>query len=208
MTEDELKATSPEAPDPVWPDLSDLLKRSLSLKEDGRLEELPPLLDQISGQLNQLAVGLEALAGLYDSAGEFRLAAQLTKAREALVPEDIHDWPEPEEFGFQAEEEIPEPAPVPTETLAELYYRQGFPEKALDIYKQLLDIDPTNTRIIEKADDLREEIAFSPGPAADTAPALEAPPEEKVDQAKVRLLAKLEKLAAATRRRQAAIHAA
>jgi hypothetical protein len=52
---------------------------------------------------------------------------------------------------IEAVDEILEPrphderqGPVPTVTLAQMYDRQGFPERALEIYEQVLSVEPDN----------------------------------------------------------------
>ena len=46
--------------------------------------------------------------------------------------------------GVPAAKDVDAGEPVPTVTLARLYARQGFPERALDIYQRVLSADPGN----------------------------------------------------------------
>jgi len=70
-----------------------------------------------------------------------------------------------------AAREPPAPAPVPSAiegelaspTLAELYLNQGFPEKAIEVYRRLLDLEPANARARARLAELQELVA---GPAA------------------------------------------
>ncbi|MDT8317290.1 MAG: tetratricopeptide repeat protein [bacterium] len=39
---------------------------------------------------------------------------------------------------------------ITTNTIAELYIKQGYPEKAIDIYKAILELDPSNSAAVEK----------------------------------------------------------
>ncbi len=39
---------------------------------------------------------------------------------------------------------------ITTNTIAELYIKQGYPEKAKDIYKAILELDPGNAAAVEK----------------------------------------------------------
>ena len=62
---------------------------------------------------------------------------------------------------------------VPTPTLAELYQAQGMPERALQIYEQVLDGDPENAEVRERIRQLRKNLA---------------PPAENINQRKIRVL--------------------
>ena len=57
-----------------------------------------------------------------------------------------HASPETESADMASDE------PIPTRTLAELYVKQGFNDKALAVYESLLEVQP-------HADDLRDRIA-------------------------------------------------
>jgi tetratricopeptide (TPR) repeat protein len=81
-------------------------------------------------------------------------------------------------------EEVPPPAPgppipAPTDlehasvTLAELYVRQGFLERALAIYEKLSDLHPDDAGVRARLEDLRSLVDFSALPQ-------EAPPDEGV----------------------------
>jgi tetratricopeptide (TPR) repeat protein len=49
-------------------------------------------------------------------------------------------------------------APISTATIAEIYIRQGFPEKALKVYRDLLRADPVNEYLREKLVQLKTQI--------------------------------------------------
>ena len=71
------------------------------------------------------------------------------------------------------EEEEPAAAPeaIPTATLAEIYVRQGLPERALEVYERILAADPSNAEIQSRVRELREILA----PAAPAAESEEEP---------------------------------
>jgi tetratricopeptide (TPR) repeat protein len=79
----------------------------------------------------------------------------------------------------------PEPAPAPisaaaegelvSPTLAELYFNQGFPEKAIEVYRRLLERDPGNERIRARVAELQQPAA-APRADAAVAAASAAPP--------------------------------
>lgn len=47
---------------------------------------------------------------------------------------------------------------ITTNTIAELYIKQGYPEKAVDIYKAILELDPANSAATEKIQKLEAEV--------------------------------------------------
>ena len=74
---------------------------------------------------------------------------------------------------------------ITTNTIAELYIKQGYPEKAIDIYKAILELDPGNAAAAEKIENLEadmrgeaEHIAIPVEPVAAPAaePATQAQP--------------------------------
>jgi tetratricopeptide (TPR) repeat protein len=67
----------------------------------------------------------------------------------------------------------PEPALVVTESMAEVFLRQGHPALALAVYTQLAQRDPENRRVAEAMTRLQEELA-PPAPAPAPAPRYDA----------------------------------
>jgi len=63
-------------------------------------------------------------------------------------------------------ERAPAPAAAPTAgsasgeltspTLAELYYKQGFPDKAIEVYRQLVEREPGNDRLRRRLAELQD----------------------------------------------------
>jgi hypothetical protein len=57
-------------------------------------------------------------------------------------------------------------------TLAELYFKQGFREKAVEVYRQLIEREPDNDRLRRRLAELQDVGPTSgPVPVADRAPA-------------------------------------
>lgn len=52
---------------------------------------------------------------------------------------------------------------ITTNTIAELYIKQGYPEKAVDIYKAILELDPGNTAAAERIQKLEAEMLGGSG---------------------------------------------
>jgi hypothetical protein len=96
-------------------------------------------------------------------------------------------------------------------TLAELYYKQGFPDKAVEVYRQLVEREPDNDRLRRRLAEL-QDAGPAPASAAEDAvpvPAAVAAPAAKVsggpDPASRRLalertIARLEGLLAAIKK--------
>lgn len=102
------------------------------------------------------------------------LAAPTVKDVPSVVP-DAMDTEQPAPHVEPADSE---PAAAPsdafvTETMAELYVRQGFVEKALDIYRQLARQSPEESRFQSAIDEL--EHALATGGAASAAMPVEEP---------------------------------
>jgi hypothetical protein len=79
--------------------------------------------------------------------------------------------PEPEPEAEPADLPAREPELVVTETMAEIFLRQGHRELALAVYTQLSLRDPDNRRLAEVASALSEELAPPPPPSPPEAPA-------------------------------------
>ncbi|MDQ2669605.1 MAG: tetratricopeptide repeat protein [Gemmatimonadota bacterium] len=60
---------------------------------------------------------------------------------------------------------VPEPAPVVTESMAELYLRQGHRADALQIYRELAARRPDDARLASLVRDLSAEVDAAPAPA-------------------------------------------
>jgi len=70
--------------------------------------------------------------------------------------------PEPARETAPARETEPAPAPESTSgeltspTLAELYFKQGFPDKAIEVYRQLVEREPGNDRLRRRLAELQD----------------------------------------------------
>ncbi|HEY8147848.1 MAG TPA: tetratricopeptide repeat protein [Vicinamibacteria bacterium] len=124
--------------------------------------------------------------------------------------------PEPEPQPAPAPPTAPAPAPAPpppppapaapspapeaasgelmSATLAELYFKQGFAEKAVEVYRQLIEREPENDRLRRRLAEL-QDTRPAPAPASDTGT---DQPSRRV--ALQRTIAKLEGMLAAIRK--------
>ena len=102
--------------------------------------------------------------------------AELIEAREEVVPAPTH-LPEPVAPASHAEVSPPAASAVPiepprvtpsqpfvTETMAELYVKQGFREQALDVYKLLLAASPESQRLRDRVAELQAPPVEDSGP--------------------------------------------
>ncbi len=103
--------------------------------------------------------------------------AELIDAREGLVPEATAAQPEveparapelAEPVGARSASEPPPRVtpsqPFVTETMAELYVKQGFREQALDVYKLLLAATPDSQRLRDRVAELQPPAPEDSGP--------------------------------------------
>jgi tetratricopeptide (TPR) repeat protein len=56
------------------------------------------------------------------------------------------------------EVEKPVPAAIQTDTLAEIYVKQGHPDRALSVYQEILAREPENTTVREKYEALKNRV--------------------------------------------------
>ena len=58
----------------------------------------------------------------------------------------------------------PEPEPLATPTLAEIYLQQGLKQKAIEVYREILKGDPENTEALGRLSELEGKPAPAPAP--------------------------------------------
>ena len=123
---------------------------------------------------------------------------------EATVAEAPETAPAPEPVSFHSEEEdnlmaeelgypVPPPHAFVTETMAELYLAQGFRDRAVSVYEQLVELRPEDERIRLRLSELEQSgrsagyrspggaaIGRSDQPDADRSPSIETPTPAEV----------------------------
>ncbi|HEU0107558.1 MAG TPA: tetratricopeptide repeat protein [Vicinamibacteria bacterium] len=52
-------------------------------------------------------------------------------------------------------------------TLAELYFKQGFPEKAVEVYRELIEREPENDRLRRRLAELQDTRGAPPSAGTD-----------------------------------------
>lgn len=112
------------------------------------------LLSQVYLQEKDVERALETLRNaLFFSATE-------KKEEKGLPPLEINIWQKKlEPFFFPAQAEKKEEKTFQTETLAQIYLKQGRKEKALEIYRELLAREPENNYLQEKYATLAKDLA-------------------------------------------------
>lgn len=106
---------------------------------------------------------------------------------EVLWQQQYEEPEEPEE----PEAPVSEPpeiqaGPLSTATIADLYLSQGFPDKALDIYRELLKVDPDNAELRQQVETIQRMLTLETQADAaelpDTAVAVAAMPVDEVHE--------------------------
>lgn len=87
---------------------------------------------------------------------------------------------------------------ITTNTIAELYIKQGYPEKAVDIYKAILELDPGNSAAAEKIEKLEGEMRGESGQINSSIEVVSAPTTESIDQLNATPEPSIEPVTAAT----------
>lgn len=132
----------------------------------GQPEEAAPLLNRARELAPDDHLAIRLLAGLPPTTVPVRSATAGTPPVEMPSP-----FPATE----QSQTDIPstEPAadlqtpPISTATIADIYIRQGFPERALKVYTDLLLSEPDNIEIRKKYEDLHALVASRGDDAVD-----------------------------------------
>ncbi|MGQ0703213.1 MAG: tetratricopeptide repeat protein [Gemmatimonadales bacterium] len=117
------------------------------------------------------------VAGEASGVSEVGPVASATSAEpaNAELPSAEGRAPSPEPSRTEEPVSEAEPELLVTETMAEIFLRQGYRELALAVYTQLLQKEPANSRIAVQVESLSRELAPTPEPVAE-APA--PPPPE------------------------------
>lgn len=114
---------------------------------DEDLEEIEPL------ELEEVTEDQDDLGGVF--APDFFQSEAIPSESETPVLE-IPDADEESEI--IQEEEVAPKKEITTETIAELYVKQGYIDRAIDIYQTLQDAQPENEEIKKKLADLKKQV--------------------------------------------------
>ena len=134
----------------------------LSYLRTGALDSAETELLKAKEMLEINAVIYRDLAELYDQKGDFEQAFHYQKLFEAIHPSAVAEVEtEVDEAGSEsvAREALPEDAEMmDTVTLAELYEQQGHVDKAIEVYRKILEISPETEEIEARLAELEKRI--------------------------------------------------
>jgi tetratricopeptide (TPR) repeat protein len=165
---DQLEPAEFEAPPSSVAPLEGLEETALGAFESHAAQASPPPLPD-----------LEPLAGLEPAASGATDANELANAPDAppvdippeVIAAEAELIDERESLDVAAEPTVPHAPPrvtpsqpFVTETMAELYMKQGFREQALDVYKLLLAASPDNERLKDRVAELQQRDEVDAGP--------------------------------------------
>lgn len=134
-----------------------------------------------------------ALVDEIDAAAEAQASTTDAEPASATTPEAVQPMPEPsaadhyhsEEEDKLIAEELGYPVPPAhafvTETMAELYLAQGFRDRAVSVYKQLLETRPGDDRLRTRLAELEEPTSEPVEARRDEAPSVESPDAPRED---------------------------
>jgi tetratricopeptide (TPR) repeat protein len=138
----------------------------LSYLRTGALDRAETELLKAKEMLEINTVIYQNLAELYDKKGDSGQAFHYQKLFEAIHPSAVA-WAETEvaEGGAEsvAKDALPEDAEMmDTITLAELYEEQGHVDKAIEVYRKIIDTLPENEEVEARLAELEKRMGFPP----------------------------------------------
>lgn len=92
-----------------------------------------------------------------DDEDVIELTDEVVEEEEVLWQQQYEEEEEPEVPASEPAE--PQASPLSTATIADLYLSQGFPEKALEIYSELLKGDPANIELRQQLETIQRMLA-------------------------------------------------
>ena len=156
--------------------------------ENGMLKEAGEELKKIAQIISDNKSVFKTLSKIYEEEGNnenARRSSMIFSALDSGYPEPgamessrITEEPTREEsmcqrpFREEDEQISNDSVDISTNTIAEIYIKQGHPDKALKIYQEMLDVQPDNRAIQKKISDLLEEIGKPTSDEMETSPCL------------------------------------
>ena len=138
----------------------------LSYLRTGALDSAETELLKAKEMLEINTVIYRNLAELYDKKGDSEQAFHYQKLFEAIHPSAVAEVEtEADEPGSAsvAKEALPEDAEMmDTVTLAELYEQQGHVDKAIEVYRKILDTSPETEEVEARLAELEKRIGYPP----------------------------------------------
>lgn len=131
---------------------------------DGALDSLQTAYDLDGGSLS----AIRGLARVLSAKGEKDRARELLESaarqfpQEAGIAKMLASLPPLDPVDSVSADGAEEP--IATPTIAEIYLKQGFPERALKVYRDLLKVHPGNQALRIKLADLEQMLGLGPKP--------------------------------------------
>jgi len=119
--------------------------------DSGNIHMAEEYIDKAAEQLGELLEILKLKGKIYLRAGRSREAEDILKDYLTLKPKDM----EAKRLLEGEEEHEFEEEPFPTQTLAEVYVKQGLIQDAIDIYERLLEKSPNDEALKRRVLELR-----------------------------------------------------
>jgi tetratricopeptide (TPR) repeat protein len=126
------------------------------LRETGAVETDNSELEFFPGEEPEEIIDLLESDIIEEFAEDIAAEIPLETSKEEALPS--YEQPVRGAGDYFADTGIERKDPLTTTTLAELYVSQGFPKKALTIYRELLEADPENLELQNRLFSLKEEI--------------------------------------------------
>jgi tetratricopeptide (TPR) repeat protein len=151
-----------------------------TLLEMDRLEESSAEFRAVLESEPQNLLAGRLLAGIYRNQGRWSEALETFRKLQSFYPDDAEVRAQVYQLERGPEEEsvsqAPRPLPVSagdalaTNTLAEIYYRQGLVERAVAVYENMLRADPDNQAVRRRISEILHGEPVTPAPqtAAET----------------------------------------
>jgi len=121
--------------------------------EKGMISEAKAELEKVAGEIEQCFSFYESLTQVYRHEKN-NLDKAFEVLQRSLSPPSVQEGVPPK----APEMEGPARASIQTDTLAEIYVKQGHLDKALSVYEEILAREPENTAIRKKYEVLRKQL--------------------------------------------------
>jgi tetratricopeptide (TPR) repeat protein len=160
-----------------------------TLLEMDRLEESSAEFRAVLESEPQNLLAGRLLAGIYRNQGRWSEALETFRKLQSFYPDDAEVRAQVYQLERGPEEEPVSQAPRPsgvsagqdalaTNTLAEIYYRQGLVERAVAVYENMLRADPDNQAVRRRISEIFGGDTATPAPQAVAQTRGASPPED------------------------------
>jgi pentatricopeptide repeat protein len=160
-----------------------------TLLEMDRLEESSTEFRAVLEAEPQNLLAGRLLAGIYRNQGRWSEALETFRKLQTFYPDDAEVRAQVYQLERGPDEDSPSPAPqsppasegqdaLATNTLAEIYFRQGLVDRAVAVYENMLRADPDNRAVRRRITEILGGDSVSPAPQAVVEVGSANPPED------------------------------